>query len=70
MSSRSAIKPHVTHRKDLVAIPVSARATDRVEAAANDDDAAKFSFRGDPLLGMAIGTVVLFVTLAALVAFV
>lgn len=70
MSSRSAVKPHVPARKDLVAIPISARPTARAEAAANDDEAPAFSFSGDPLIGMAIGTIILFAVLAALVAFV
>jgi hypothetical protein len=42
----------------------------RVEAAANDDTATStFSVFGDPLFGMAIGTGILFVVLAALIAF-
>ena len=72
MSSRSAVKPHVpATRTDLVAIPVSdAKPTaQRVEAAANDEHASAFSFSGDPLIGMAIGTIILFGVLAALMAF-
>lgn len=68
MSSRSAIKPPVTPRKDLVAIPISARPTEHIEPAANDDEST-FSFRGDPLLGMAAISIALFLVLAALIAF-
>ena len=41
----------------------------RVDAAANDDETSTFSVIGDPLLGMAIGTGILFLVLAALIAF-
>ena len=71
MSSRSALKPHTpTRRKDLVPVPISdVRPAARVDAAANDEDVSTFSVIGDPLLGMAIGSIILFAVLAALMAF-
>lgn len=70
MSSRSAVKQHSpAARKDLVAVPIAdASPTARVDAGANDDDTSTFSVIGDPLLGMAIASGILFVLLAALMA--
>lgn len=71
MSSPLAVKPHApAARKDLVPLPIaSVPPAARVERAANDDETSTFSVIGDPLLGMAIGTGILFLVLAALIAF-
>jgi hypothetical protein len=71
MSSRLAVKPPApAARKDLVAVPIAkAPPAARIDAAANDDAASTFSVFGDPLLGMAIGSGILFAVLAALMAF-
>ena len=57
--------------KELAATPiVHVPQAVRVDAAANDDSATStFSVVGDPLLGMAIASGVLFAVLAALIAF-
>jgi hypothetical protein len=70
MSARSAAKPHVpVGREDLARATVSkTRPTAHADAAANDEELSRFSVIGDPLLGMAIGTIILFAVLAALVA--
>ena len=71
MSSSLAVNPHApAARKDLAAIPsANVPQAARVDAAANDDETSTFSVIGDPLLGMAIGTGILFLVLAALIAF-
>lgn len=71
MSSPLAVKQHApAARKDLVAIPIAnVSQAAHVDAAANDDGTSTFSVLGDPLLGMAIGSVILFLVLAALMAF-
>jgi hypothetical protein len=49
--------------------PAGVRSAVRLDAAANDDTpTSEFSIFGDPLWGMAIGSVIFFVVLAALIA--
>ena len=57
--------------KELAATPiVRVPQAVRVDAAANDDSATStFAVAGDPLLGMAIASGILFAVLAALIAF-
>lgn len=72
MSSRLAAARHsAASQENSAATPVAGiRAAVPVDAAANDDTpTSAFALFGDPLLGMAIASVILFVTLAALIAF-
>lgn len=70
MSSRSAVKQQSpAAQKDLAAVPITHASPEaRVDTAANDDDTSTFSVIGDPLLGMAIASGILFILLAALMA--
>jgi hypothetical protein len=69
MRSRSALAPHTAApvEEHIIAPVASAQPPLRQDAAANDEESMPTSsFRGDPLFGMAIATVILFVFLAAL----
>jgi hypothetical protein len=70
MRSRTALVPRspAPEDEDAVAQTGSAQSTLPPEAPANDESTSEFSFFGDPLFGMAIASVILFVVLAALVA--
>lgn len=71
MSSRSAPTPHSAAPRNKHPVPVAVveSSTVRVEAAANDDKpTSDFSFYGDPLLGMAVASIILFGVFAALMA--
>lgn len=71
MRSRPALAPRPAAPKDQhAALPaVSVQPSISRKAPANDDEsAAAFSLYGDPLLGMAIASVILLAVLAALVA--
>jgi hypothetical protein len=72
MRSHSAPKPHAAAPRNKHAtarVTVVQSSAVPVEAAANDDKpTSEFSFYGDPLLGMAVASVILFGVLAALMA--
>lgn len=71
MSSRLAVKQHsAPARKTLAPVQVTVvRPTPHADAAAHEETANKtFSFSGDPLLGMAVASVIMFLVFAALMA--
>jgi hypothetical protein len=69
MSSRSALTSHsAAPQEERARAPAAgAQSAARVDPAANDDaQESDLSLRRDPLFGMAIASVILFVILAAL----
>jgi hypothetical protein len=70
MSSRSARKRHSTAPRKKPEAAAAVRQAVPVDSAANDETTtSSFTVFGDPLLGMAIATGILFAALAALIAF-
>ena len=71
MSSRTAVRQRpIVPQKNLAAPAVGIQSAMRTEAAANDEQQKPgFAPSSDPLIGMAIASVILFGVLAALIAF-
>ena len=70
MGSRSALTSHVAAAQNKQrAAPSVVVQSSQVEKAANDEKkTSAFSFRGDPLIGMAIASVIWLAVFAALMA--
>lgn len=67
MSSRPALAPRPAAPAQQHAAAAAVQPRIRKEAPANDDERApEFSFYGDPLLGMALASIVMLIVLAAL----
>jgi hypothetical protein len=68
MSSRFAAAQHSAAPRKDPAADAGVQPAVRVDATANDTATSGFALSGDPLLGMAIASAILFAVLAALMA--
>ena len=70
MSQRLAVTQHTPAARKAPSVALVVRPAVRVDAApADQKETSEFTIFGDPLWGIAIATVILFATLAALIAF-